>query len=141
MAMQPLPHAFDWPTWAANSPPPPPPPARTAPLAARVGWLLGESTGGGAVGGRRWWCAAILLNPSLLSPFVCNPEQTRRGCQQNDSTATEQVDGLVGGSAYCESGAVGSEWDYKAKLMMHDSARECRGAFTSESPMSYIFKI
>lgn len=35
--------------------------------------------------------------------------------------------GRLHGSAYCESGAVGSEWDYKAKLMMHDSFRRCYG--------------
>jgi hypothetical protein len=35
--------------------------------------------------------------------------------------------GLDGGSEYCESGPVGSEWDYKAELMMHDSFRGCRG--------------
>ena len=34
--------------------------------------------------------------------------------------------GLVGGSGYCESGGVGSEWDFKAKLMMHDSFPACR---------------
>jgi hypothetical protein len=32
----------------------------------------------------------------------------------------------LGGFGYCESGAIGSEWDYKAKLMMHDSFRSCR---------------
>ena len=36
--------------------------------------------------------------------------------------------GLVGGSAYCESGAVGTEWDYASSLMMRDQLRICRGA-------------
>ena len=86
---QPLPHSFSWPAWAANArqtitPPPP----KSAPLAERVGWMLGD-TGAGA-------------------------SQMSSG-------------GLAGGEAYCESGAIGSEWDYKAKLMMHDSFERCEG--------------
>ena len=42
-------------------------------------------------------------------------------------TAAGSTAGLIGGSAYCESGAIGSEWDFKAALMMHDSFPRCEG--------------
>ena len=42
-------------------------------------------------------------------------------------TAAGSTAGLIGGTAYCESGAIGSEWDYKAALMMHDSFPKCEG--------------
>ena len=42
------------------------------------------------------------------------------------SGAATTTSGLVGGFAYCESGAIGNEWDYKAKLMMHDSFTACK---------------
>lgn len=41
------------------------------------------------------------------------------------AVAPGAVGGTVFGASYCESGPVGSEWDYKAALMMHDSFTSC----------------
>ena len=89
-----LPHAFNWTAWNARELARgvrPPLPSPTAPLTARIGWLLGSST----------------ADPA-------------------SSTAETSTGGLVIGEAYAESSGVGGEWDFKAKLMMHDSFRACR---------------
>ena len=72
----------------------------------------------------RWSTESAAARPPV--PPQDAPLTERVDWMLGDSSAITTA-GLVGGVAYCESGAVGSEWDYKAKLMMRDSFHGCRG--------------
>jgi pimeloyl-ACP methyl ester carboxylesterase len=70
-----------------------------------------------------WRERTAATTPPPPPPSAALAERVRWMLGSGSETTTAQ---LVGGYAYCESGAIGNQWDYKAKLMMHDSFRGCR---------------
>jgi pimeloyl-ACP methyl ester carboxylesterase len=60
-------------------------------------------------------------------PPPSSPVQERVRWLLGDGLASGSVGALAGASHYCETGDVGSQWDFASALMMRDSLRLCRG--------------
>lgn len=76
------------------------------------------------------WDAWRAAQPRVELPMQSAPLQDRIAWLLGGKDVASAISpGAVGktvfGAAYCESGPVGSEWDYKAALMMHDSFKTC----------------
>ena len=78
-----------------------------------------------------WRARSAADTPPPPPPSAPLAERVRWMLGSGSATTTAS---LVGGFGYCETGAIGNEWDYKAKLMMHDSFRGCYMPSPNEAP-------